>query len=195
MARSRNCSPTPREQVRYIAEAEKLIGQYVAETKIFDAHLVPEAARYLFDELTGGDRFVVSARARDLYQAFETFLQQKFFTEKYTQAVSAVSGDLASAFLARRDWVAAFVATRKDAAEADYVDEVAALLMEESLDVTRVVEASVARDLGGMIGNHRLIEDHTYRLNYNTFMLKLGALRARDRAAIRGLWAFEEGTG
>ncbi|MEA1950257.1 MAG: DNA repair ATPase, partial [Planctomycetota bacterium] len=165
--------PDAREQVRYIAEAEKLIGQYVADTKIFDSHLVPQAARYLFDELTHGERFVVSARARDMYHAFESFLAQKFFAEKYAAAVGGLDGDAAAAFLARRDWVAAFVATRDDAAEADYVDEVAALLMEESLDVTRVVEASVARDLGDMIGNHRLIEDKTYRLNYNTFMLKL----------------------
>jgi len=166
--------PNAREQVRYIAEAEAIIGQYVAETKIFDAHLVSEAAHYLFDELTGGERFVVSARARDLYHAFEAFFAQKFFAEKYAQAVAGLDNDATSAFLARRDWVAAFVATRNDATEADYVDEVAALLMEQSLDVTRVVEASVARDLGDMIGNHRLIEDHTYRLNYNTFMLKLG---------------------
>ncbi len=166
--------PDAREQARYIDELEELTGQYIAETKIFEEHLVPQAARYLFDELTGGRRFVVSARGRDLHHAFEAFLSQKFFTKKYAQAVSQLDKDATDAFLARRDWVTAFVATRKDDAEADYVDEVAALLMEDSLDVTRVVEASVARDLGDMIGNHRLIENKTYRLNYNTFMLKLG---------------------
>ncbi|MBN2293057.1 MAG: DNA repair ATPase [Pirellulales bacterium] len=165
--------PNAREQVRYIAEAEKLIGEYVSETKIFDAHLVPEAARYLFDELTHGDRFVVSARARNLYQAFEAYLSQKFFAEKYSEAVAGLDGNAAAAFLARRDWVTAFVASRGDDTETDYIDEVAALLMEESLDVTRVVEASVAQDLDNMIGNHPLIENKIYHLNYNTFMLKL----------------------
>ena len=55
----------------------------------------------------------------------------------------------------------------------DYADEASALFLTESYDVTRVVEATLFQKLAGMFGNHPLIEEKTYAVNYNNFMLKL----------------------
>jgi hypothetical protein len=167
--------PETEAQSQYVAELQELIREYVQAAGTFPETLVDEAGQHLFEELTRDGTFVVSARARDLYRAFHGYLEQKHFAEKHVASVEEVQRDADAAFLLQRDWVEAFLATRDDPIEADYADEVAALLLTGSFDVTRVVEASVFRDLTGMVGNHPLIEDKTYRLNYNAFMMKLAA--------------------
>ncbi len=167
--------PETEAQNLYVAELQGLIREYVQASGTCPQTLVDEAGRYLFEELTRDGKFVVSARARDLYRAFHGYLEQKHFAEKHVASVEEVQRDADAAFLLQRDWVEAFLATRDDPIEADYADEVAALLLTGSFDVTRVVEASVFRNLTGMVGNHPLIENKTYRLNYNAFMMKLAA--------------------
>ncbi|NQT38088.1 MAG: DNA repair ATPase [Planctomycetes bacterium] len=172
----RELFPETETQTQYIGELRELIGGYVSRQDTFAEHLVDQAAEYLFEELTGEARFVISSAARDLYHAFSGYIEQKFFTEKYNASVEELKSDANAAFLLQRDWVTAFLATRNDPRDADYAEEVAVLLT-TSFDVTRVVEASVHRELTGMVGNHPLIEQKTYRLNYNTFLLKLERYR------------------
>jgi len=167
--------PKTEKQQQYIAELQQLIREYVERTGLFPAYLAEPAGLYLFEELTtGSGPRVISPRARDLYRAFHDHLAETHFAEKHRQSVEEVRRDPDAAFLLHRDWVSAFVAGRRDGDDADFVDEVAALLLTGSFDVTRVVEAALTADLPGMVGNHPLIEDKTYHLNYNAFTMKLG---------------------
>jgi hypothetical protein len=84
-----------------------------------------------------------------------------------------VDHDAASALVLQRDWVRAFLAARGSAEEMDYAEEVAVLLAGESLNPARVVDASVSREVHGMVGDHPVVQDRSYRLNYNRFMEKL----------------------
>ncbi len=169
--------PGTEAQNQYVAELRQLIGQYVEATGMFPDMLVDQAGEYLFEELAGGSQFVISQRARDIHRAFQEYLQQKHFVERHRESVDRVQSDANAAFLLHRDWVEAFVETRADEVENSFVDEVAALLLTRAFDVARVVEATAIRDLRGMVGNHPLIENKTYRLNYNAFMLRLERYR------------------
>ena len=180
----RELFPETEKQRRYIAETQQYVRQYVDGTRAFDAVLIDQAGEYLFEELTRGGAFVISARARDLYRAFEQHLEQKHYAEKFQQSLADVRPDVTATFLLARDWVEAFVATRGTTGrepvgqreyliQRDHVDEVAALLATESFDIARVVEASVFRPLEGLLGSHPVIGDGKYLLNYNTFLLKL----------------------
>jgi len=96
--------------------------------------------------------------------------QRKTSLFGYRASVEEVRHDVNAAMLLVREWVTAFLTTREDPAEKDYADEVAVILLTDSFDVARVVDASVLRDLPGMAGSHPLIENGTYRLNFNQFM-------------------------
>jgi hypothetical protein len=166
--------PDTGAQKQYVAELEGLIRQYLQSGESFPEELAEQAAEYLFEELTReGEGFVISARARDLYHDFQAYLEQKFYADEYRRSMEEVKCDPQCAFLLHRDWVEAFLATRNCPEEKDYADEVAALLLTDSFDVMRVADVAVIRDLTGMVGNHPLVVDKTYRLNYNTFLLKL----------------------
>ncbi|KKK67909.1 hypothetical protein LCGC14_2949360, partial [marine sediment metagenome] len=165
--------PDTEVQQKYVAELQQLICEYVENVGAFPEELAEQAGRYLFEELTRGDRFVISRRARDLYHDFNAYLEEKHFVDRYRAGVEEVRRDTASTFLLQRDWVEAFLATRGDTRDDDYADEVATLLLTGSFDVTCVIETPLNEDLAGMVGNHPLIEEKTYRLNYNRFVLKL----------------------
>jgi len=171
----RTVFPAAGSQAEYIAKARLFLREYVDRTRLFPATLVDSAGAYLFEELTRGAKFVISSRARDLYRAFHAHLEQKHVAEAYRRSIEEVRTDPNAAFSLQRDWVAAFLATRNDPAEGDYADETAALLATGSFDVARVHDAPVVEDLHGMVGDHPVIRNKTYRLDYNAFMLKLEA--------------------
>ncbi|HIQ22426.1 MAG TPA: AAA family ATPase [Planctomycetes bacterium] len=170
----RTLFPATGPQDQYVGELQELLIGYAESQETFPRDLCEQAAEYLFEELTRSDGgFVISGRASRLYQDFQAYLEQKFFTDQYQQCVKQVQGDPRAAFLLQRDWVEAFLAARGRAEDRDYADEVAVLLWTGAYDVARVVDVAVIRDLDGMVGNHPLIMDHKYRLNYNDFLLKL----------------------
>ncbi|MBN1517058.1 DNA repair ATPase [Candidatus Sumerlaeota bacterium] len=170
----RELFPNAAKQEEYIAELRELIEQYVQACGSFDATLVEQAGEYLFAELIQSQPgFVISARARDLHQAFRQYLDEKFFAQRFTESMDEVKNDTQAHFLLLRDWVQAFLETRGNSIENDFRDEVAMLLLQNSIDLTRVVEAVIVKDLQGMVGSHAMIENKTYRLNFNTFMHKL----------------------
>jgi hypothetical protein len=166
--------PKTGAQKQYVAELEDLIRQYLHQVESFPVEFAEPAAAYLFEELTrDSDGFVISAQARDLYREFHAYLEEKFYADQYNQSLEEVKCDPRSAFLLLRDWVEAFLATRNNPDENDYAEETAALLLTDSFEITRVADVAVVRELTGMVGNHALIVDKTYRLNYNKFLLKL----------------------
>lgn len=169
----RELFPETDSQQTYVAELQQLLREYVAEHPVFPESLVEQAGEYLFEELIRGDSFVTSPIARDLYRAFHSHLQQKQFADKYRDLVGDLKRETNAAFRLQRDWVNAFLATRDRAAEEDYVEEVASLLLTESFEITRVVETPLNETLTGLAGNHPLLKDGTYQLDFNQFLFKL----------------------
>jgi len=174
----RTLFPEIERQQRYIGEARRHIAEYVEASRAFPPELVDEAGEYLFEELTRGGPFAVSARARDLYRAFRERLEEQHYAEEHRESVGRLREDPTARFLLERDWVEAFTATRNQPVDRDYVDEAAVLLMADSLDLSRVVEVATQRQLEGLQGNHSLIEDGRYRLDYHVFRQKLSRYEA-----------------
>ena len=111
--------PDATAQSQYVAELKNILGEFVDRSGLFPNTLVDGAAEYLFCELSGDGKFVVSRRAADLEDAFQTHLRQNSFTEPFTKSVRAVNRDPASALLLARDWVEAFIEHRPDTTDED----------------------------------------------------------------------------
>ncbi len=161
-------------QRHYTEELRRIMEGYVVERDIFEVRWLDEAARYLFEILVVGSAGAISEKAHGLYLDFEAHLKKNDGETKFKDSLDAARSDTNSAFLLCRDWVRAFVRTRDDAQEVDYIDEVAGLLLTQDHDISRVVHASSAVKLTGLVGSHGLLEEGNYLLNFNAFMDKMG---------------------
>jgi MoxR-like ATPase len=172
--------PGHTEQAEYIADLQEVLAAFVAEFELFSVDYVSQAARYLYAQLSAGDGFVVSRRAANLYNEFQSHLQQASFENRFTESVKAVSRDPESSFLLVRDWVEAFlVGHNKEDVDRVYADEVAVLLMRDKLDTDQIIDGDVDREVSGMVGDHVNIQGSKYHLNYNEFATRLELFQER----------------
>ncbi len=170
--------PETAAQGGYVEELTEMLSHFADQSELFPARLSEEGAHYLFCELTQATtHFAVSRLAAELFDAFNTHLKASGYTEKFDESLKSVHRDPASCFLLARDWVQAFFVGRGgkgEMDEADYADEVAALLMAGKVSRQHVIDGHVTRELTGMLGSHPTIGNGMYLLNYNHLMLKLG---------------------
>ncbi|MBW3543100.1 MAG: AAA family ATPase, partial [Planctomycetes bacterium] len=155
------------------------------------------------EQRTAEPAFAVSRTAANLFDAFHAHLRHHGHVEEFARSVAAVSDDPVGRFGLLRDWVHAFLkepgrggrepgrggpagAARPGSLparpgsvgdDADYGDELAALLEFEQLDPVRIVDATTVRELEGLAGTHPVIHEGRYRLHYNQFLERLEAYR------------------
>jgi hypothetical protein len=168
--------PEATAQTQYLAGLRQMLGQFVEASDLFAPWLVDEAAEYLFCELSGGARWVVSRRAVDLHESFQNHLKQTGYTERFQQSVTQVQDDPVSCILVLRDWVESFLEHRPgtDQEDLEYVDEIVEILLGDAIDPQQIVTGTVTRELTGLAGTHAVTDGGRYHLNYNRFMAKLG---------------------
>lgn len=162
-------------QRHYTEELARLMHAYVSATDIFDEIWVDEAARYLFEILVQGCGAAISESANTILRDFNLHLKKSNFESKFAESLGQTRGNPNSAFLLCRDWAGAFVRSRGEMLELDYIDEVAGLLLLQDFDIARVIHASPIARLSGLVGSHPVLENGEYVLNFNVFTAKLAA--------------------
>ena len=175
-ARVARAFPNGGKQGRYTAELRSRLAAFVAEHGHFDAELLDDAAAYLFAELTSDHAgFAISPDAVRLVGAFEGHLQTTDQRRSYDESMERVRGDAWNVFLLARDWLAAFRDAAGDGGDAwsGYLDEAALLLVDGQIDVARVVQASVTREVTGLVGTHPRIDGGRMRLDFNEFVRRM----------------------
>ncbi|GBC63906.1 AAA family ATPase [Desulfonema ishimotonii] len=171
--------PGPGQQENYVAELETMLADFAEKVPLFPDAPVPEAARYLFCELSGfetdaGDEFVISTGAWAVAEGLLSHLRAEGCAESLEKAREKVARIPASEFELVRDWVAGYAATlpaEKDLS--DYVDEASVLIFTRNARRMNMPEVSVSADIEGMAGDHPVIREGRYHLNYNRFSEKL----------------------
>jgi MoxR-like ATPase len=169
--------PNTREFGDLIEDIIQGIRQFIEETSLFDLEIAELAGEYLFYELTTSDTFIISKEAAQIHEGFLAQLRSSKNLSIYKDSLKQLSKVPLEQFELIRTWVHAFVHQSKLNKEVEfvdeYIDETTSLLFHESYDEKLVIETSVVTNVAGMSGGHGVIEDKTYHLNYNDFMLKL----------------------
>ncbi|MFQ5731017.1 MAG: DNA repair ATPase, partial [Planctomycetaceae bacterium] len=151
----------------YVDQLRALLREFVEQFELFEPELVDEAAEYLFFELAGGEleevgpknrSFTVSRTAADLCDAFQSHLKQFGHAKKFAVSVKSVEGSPVARFRLARNWVRAFLGQHDTASRlsgnADYADEVAAMLLRNTIDSQSIVDARVEQTVEGLAGTH-----------------------------------------
>ncbi len=158
-------------QLDYIRGLQALVIAFIEQTALFPVAIAADAGEYLFHELVGDDRFVVSQEADQLAAAFARHLAGKGSDAGFAQARQTLAQHPASELELVRDWVRGFLLDRPEAA--NHREEVAAILYCGDALQRSPVAATATRMLEGMRGAHAVVQGSTYSFHYLTFTDKL----------------------
>lgn len=170
--------PDAKHQQLYVEELSSFLADFAASEELFSVEIAKEAANYLFAELTQKTPFSISRRAADLFDASHAYLKKTGHEKQFELSLRAVDGNARSLYLLARDWAEAFVKHLSSSEtgqrdDADFTDELAALLADGQIDRTHLIDGSTHRELSDLVGQHPLIDAGSYSLNYNRFMNRL----------------------
>ncbi len=146
---------------------------FIIETELFDEDLIPEAAEYLFHELTGSVRIVTSPESAQLLQGIRKYLDESKSYLELRGILDEMADDDVGRFDLIRTWVNGYIENSEESELRQYADEVAAMFFADSFDPSHVLNVTVVRDIEAMTGSHDLIVDGVYRLNYPEYMERL----------------------
>ncbi|MBN1817350.1 MAG: DNA repair ATPase [Sedimentisphaerales bacterium] len=166
-------------QDRYIKELASRMEPFVKQTDLFDPAWIAPACEYLFYDLSEGKGFIVSGEAVELRDGLLRHLSQIQSSERFEKLIASVSADPLRKYRFLREWTTSYIQHNDESLRLEYVDEVAALLMEEQTEDRLVINEPVQVELGEMTGSHPCIDQGRYVLNFCQFMTRLQYHRDR----------------
>ncbi len=132
-----------------------------------------DVANYLFQELTHNTSFIISKEAEELYIEFNKYIKQKKSFTLFEQSIQDLDEKTIEQFQLVKKWLEAFIQTLKIDHYLPFLDEAAALLLINDYNKKRVVSTKTSRDIPKMHGEHSVINQGKYHLDYNAFISKL----------------------
>ncbi len=177
--------PSSKEYENLLNQITHLIGEFVNETKLFNAELVDEAAEYLFFELTRGDTFVINQYAFELHKKFTEHLKANNQIRKFEQSYAKLDDKPVLKFRLIKNWLKAFIAEQKNGNLLVFADEVATTIYTQSIKNKKQIKVDLNTDLENLEGSHKLIEDRKYHLDYIRFMQRLKKYNTEDVPAFQ----------
>lgn len=165
--------PNTHEFDYLIEELAQDLQAFVDSTHLFPVFTVDRAAAYLFRELAQDHQFVISAEAGQLYRQFVGLLTNKNALKPFKQSLDALQERPRERYMLIRKWVHAFLEEQADERWLPYQEEVAALLLADDFDKAQIIELQTSRQLEGLHGDHPVLQNGQYALNFHAFMDKM----------------------
>ncbi len=154
-----------------ITDLEKELSKI--ELPIFKSIKKSIVAEYLFQELTQHSSFIISQEAGELFTEFKKYIQRKKSVTIFDQSIQSLKENVVEQFSLSRKWIQAFVDTLKVDDYRSFIDEAAALLLVDDFNKKRVIETKTSVDVEGLYGEHHLIKEGIYHLDFNAFRAKM----------------------
>lgn len=133
-----------------------------------------QIATYIFKELSTGLYFTKSNQATLLKKQFTTYLQQQNALLIFEDDSKDAKLSMTDRFLLIQNWLHSFIDTQSQTADSiKYIQEATCLLLFESTYNYTLLEAKDEVVISNLKGNHPLIVQDNYTLDYHQFMDKL----------------------
>lgn len=151
---------------------QDLSDHIIASMPAVQQEIASEAAKYLCEELSLHDDFVVAEKAVQLQGEFLKYLKLKKKTSAYDKSLALVETDALSKWALVQQWVQAFSA-ESGLEDEDAILEAAIMLFDGVYSGKRTVITPSAVEISGMQGDHAMIVEGKYSLDYHRFNEKL----------------------
>jgi len=136
-----------------------------------------EGARYLYEELSDGDDYVVSREAVTIFKHFKNELNAKRGEKAFEVALAPFADSIEGRYEVALDWIRG----ASHAGEPSVFDEEAAFWVARgSYEERWVRDVEMSVEVGGLKGSHRKIDGGVMSLNYNEFLNRLQVFESRD---------------
>lgn len=156
-----------------IDQLEEQVRAFATEQELFDLTLSSKIAQYLFRELTRSDQFIISMEAAELYEEFLKYLKKQKSMSSYEQSVAALTDNTLAQYQLIRKWIQAFTEQLRADHYNEFLEEAAVLLLLNDFDKKQIVKTRTKLEIEALHGNHPLIKDGKYALDYNAFIQKM----------------------
>ncbi|MGH1365653.1 MAG: DNA repair ATPase [Calditrichia bacterium] len=176
-----NVFPESAERQRYIDDLSEMITIWLEETGLYSLELAKPVARCLFEQLVSeSDSFVISHEGSELYGSFMAYLNKKRARTAFDKSLKRLEKDALGRITLLRDWLIGYAESLPAVMQDGYVEEVVALLFCDNYSDKQVKRVSVRAELNGFLGEHSVLQDNTYSLDYHAFNRKLEAFHRRE---------------
>lgn len=155
-----------------IKELKTVIASFQQETNLFSEEDADKIAQYLFRELSRGDHFIISQEAAELRSAFQKFLKTSKAENQYQDSVRELEVQQSEQFLLIQKWVQAYLEQSNDNLQG-VLAETATLLFLDDFEKNRVLKVNTTITIDELHGDHPLVDQGVYKLDYNAFMDKM----------------------
>ena len=146
---------------------------FLEETRLFESSIAPEAADYLFQELTRSEDFIASKDGYGHYEAFLALLKKQKSIKAFEGSLEQLKDSPVPRFQMIRKWVHAYLESLEEGSTFALQDEITMLLFNGGIDKKQVIQASTMDDLEGLHGQHGVLKEGTYHLDFHAFIEKL----------------------
>ena len=156
-----------------ISQLESTLNEFTKQNLLFDSTHNRKIAQYLFEELSRSDRFIISQEAAELYETFLKYLKSRKSASSYEQSVAALAPNTLAQYPLIRKWLEAFINQVKADHYNEFLEEAAVLLLLNDFDQKQIVKTRTKLEIEALHGNHPLLNDGKYTLDYNAFAAKM----------------------
>ncbi|MEL7145609.1 MAG: AAA family ATPase, partial [Bacteroidota bacterium] len=165
--------PGTKEFIGLMVELEEEVAAFCDSTDLFNDLNAEVCAKYLFEEMSRGDHFILDKETGTLYHEFLEALKKSKATKDFRSSVKLLEQHVAERFLLIRKWINAYLDQQDDQSLREYADECATTLLLNDFQENRIVHATLKQEITDMRGDHELISDSTYHFDYNQLMTRL----------------------
>ena len=161
-------------------ELHNQIAQFITTSNLFENELAVDAGNYLFYELSRSNHFVHSPEAAELLQKFTKYLNAKKLRKRYEESLEKLRDQPNAQVQLVRTWLHAYIGQNGATPNLQaYLNESAALLLTNSFDPKNIIQVKTIEKIGGFVGEHPLIENGYYTLDYLSFARKMATYNSR----------------
>jgi MoxR-like ATPase len=147
---------------------------FAQSAELFAPSVAERAADYLFTELSRRDYFIVSGEAYQLKKDFKAFLDGHAALKHFQDSIHALDPQPIEQYQQSRKWVQAFIDETENQEVAQYVDEVALLVILQHHQESHVVSTQTKQSIANMFGSHNVVkEGGVYEFEFNQFSRRL----------------------
>ena len=131
---------------------------------------VPKAATFLIDSLLVGDQFVFSEASFKLCADFASHLKMLKANGNYDKGLASAGEDVSVVLSYVKNWVDSYLNEHAPDTDADiWIEVITQLLLK---DATQEVIGSSWIQVDGLLGDHQVVQNGTYKIKYHQFYAK-----------------------
>jgi MoxR-like ATPase len=131
------------------------------------------AVSYIMEEISSSDKYIVSQPAKELADQFKSFLTTQRKTKTFNTAIFQNEGNWDDRYNGIELWLNAFLRTKEQIAANTVIAEAAFYILLNNDERFYHSPANVTATIEDLRGEHEVIEENGYHLNYNDFVTKL----------------------